>query len=154
MTRFAPALLAFALASCAQSSDARRSGQVRYEGRALAEWWQLRRDPDGAVEHEAQTAFRMLGPAAVPFLAEKAAGRDMGDVIGGSVALETLCPGALPAMEAARADYPSAALDAAIRRVKAAAAAGATRGYCTTNGDPVRPDATREAGRETGRETR
>ena len=139
MRRLAPALLVLALAACRRSPDAQQSGQVRYQGRSLAEWWQLRRDPDGDVERRATEAMRMLGPAAVPFLAEKAASHDLGDMLGGSVALQSMCPSAIPAMEAARSRYPSAALDAAMRRVRANAADLVRFGFCTSAGEPSRP---------------
>lgn len=140
MRRFAPALLVLALAACRRSPDAAQSAQARYQGRPLAEWWQLRRDPDGSVERRAGEAMRMLGPAAVPFLAEKAASHDLGDMIGGSTALDGMCPSAIPAMEAARGNYPSAALEAAIRRVRSSAAESVRLGRCNAAGDPVRPD--------------
>jgi hypothetical protein len=139
MHRLAPALVVLALAACRRSPDAQQSGQARYQGRPLAEWWQLRRDPDDAVEHRATEAMRMLGPAAVPFLAEKAASHDLGDMIGGSNALESLCPGAIPAMEAARSRYPSPALEGAIQRVRGRADELVQRGFCTAAGDPARP---------------
>lgn len=136
-----PALLALTLAACNASGDARRAGQVRYEGRTLEEWWQQRRDADDATAAQARTAMRMLGPAAVPFLADKAASHELGETIGGSVALEDQCPSALPAMEAARAKHPSPALDAAIQRVKARATDRTRAGLCAANGEPVRPEA-------------
>ena len=138
--RLAPALLALALAACDSSDDAARAGQLRYEGRTLEEWWRQRRDPNDAAVREAHTAIRMIGAAGVPFLAAKAAGRDPGETIGGGVALEELCPSALPAMEAARENHPSAALDAAIGIVKASAAARIRAGLCAANGDPARPE--------------
>lgn len=141
--RLAPALLAVVLAACGASNDARRAGQIRYEGRTLEEWWTRRRAVDDAAAAEARTAMRALGAAAVPFLADKAASHDLGDNIGGSVVLEDLCPSALPAMEAARAEYPSAALEAAIRRVRANAADPARSGLCAPSGEPVRPEARR-----------
>lgn len=99
----------------------------------------MRRDPDGAVEYEAQIAMRMIGGAAIPFLADKAASHDMGDMIGGSTTLEGMCTSAIPAMEAARARHPSAALDAAIRRVRTEAADRVRAGTCAANGDPRVP---------------
>lgn len=136
--RLALALLAVVLAACGGASDdARRAGQVRYEGRTLQEWWTRRRDANDASASEARSAIRRMGPAAVPFLADKAASRDLGDNIGGSVALEDLCPNALPAMKAARAGHPSAALEAAIRRVQANAADPARSGLCAPGGEPV-----------------
>ena len=138
--RLAPALLALTLAACTASGDAPRSGQVRHEGRTLEEWWLRRRDANDRTAGEARTAIRTIGPAAVPFLAEKAASRDLGEMIGGSVALEDLCPSALPAMEAARATHPSPALEAAIRRVRAGSADRTRAGLCTADGEPVRPE--------------
>lgn len=140
MMRLAPALFVVALAACHPSNDARRSGQTRYQGHTLAEWWASRRGPDAATEHEAQMAMHMLGAAAVPFLADKAASNDLGDMIGGSTALESLCTSAIPAMQAARAQYPSAALDAAIRRVQAEEAARVAEGTCAPNGEPTIPE--------------
>lgn len=142
--RLSPALLAFTLVVTAcrsPAADAQRSGQVRYDGRTLEEWWQLRRGADADDERQANVAMRMAGPAAVPFLAAKAASHDLGDMIGGSVALESLCTNAVPAMEAARSEYPSAALDAAIKRVKSSTStSNAVRfGTCTPGGEPVRP---------------
>lgn len=138
--------LVLATAACrSAAADAQRSGQARYGERTLEEWWQLRRDADPAVEADAQFAMHMLGPAAVPFLAAKAAGRDMADVIGSSVALESMCTNAIPAMEAARAEYPSAALDGAIRRVKASASEAVRDGVCTPRGEPTRPGPPRGA---------
>lgn len=139
MMRLAPALLVLALAACHKSADARQSGQVRYQGHTLAEWWTLRRDPDEAKEHDAQMAMHMIGAAAVPFLADKAASHDMAEMIGGSTALEGLCTSAIPAMEAARAEYPSPALDEAIRRVRREAADRVRFGLCTASGEPTRP---------------
>lgn len=137
--RFVPALLVLlAVAACDRSTDARRAGQLRYEDRTLEEWYRLRRDPNDETASEAHVAMRMLGGAGVPFLAAKAAGPDVGDVIGGSVALENQCPGSLPAMEAARAHSPSAALDVAIRRVRADSAGRIRSGLCTADGAPVR----------------
>jgi hypothetical protein len=138
--RLAPALLALAVAACGSSTDARRAGQLRYGEHTLEEWWTLRRDPSDVRVREAQAAIRMMGPAAVPFLADKAASRDLGDNLGGSVALEDLCPNALPAMEAARERYPSPALEVAIRRVRSEAQARTRAGICAANGDPVRPE--------------
>lgn len=138
--RLAPALLVIALAACHPSNDAQRSGQTRYEGHTLAEWWASRRGPDAATEHQAQVAMHMLGAAAVPFLADKAASNDLGDMIGGSMALESLCTSAIPAMRAARAHYPSAALDAAIRRVQADASVHVADGLCSATGDPTLPE--------------
>ena len=145
--RLVPAQFAVALAvvcaACGASSDARRDGQVAYDGRTLEEWWPRRRDADDATASQARTAIRMMGAAAVPFLANKAASHDLGDNIGGSVALEDLCPNALPAMEAARANHPSAALEAAIRRVRADAADRVRDGTCGASGAPVRPESRR-----------
>lgn len=142
--RLAPALLLLALTACRGSADnARQAGQVRYEEHTLAEWWLLRRDASDETAADARIAIRMLDAAAVPFLANKAASHDLGDNLGGGVALEDLCPSALPAMEAARADYPSPALEAAIRRVRAEAAARVRSGLCEQSGKPVRPDAQR-----------
>lgn len=140
--RFSPALLALplALSACrSAAADARRSGQVQYEGHTLAEWWDMRRGPDAETERQANLAIHMIGPAAVPFLAEKAASHELGEMIGGSSALERMCAGAVPAMEAARAEYPSPALDAAIKRVKASASNAVSVGACTASGDPARP---------------
>ena len=140
--RLSPALLALPLsiAACrSPAADAQRSGQVRYDGHTLEEWWQLRRGADAASEQQANVAMRMMGPAAVPFLAAKAASHELGDVTGGSVALQSMCTGAVPAMEAARSEYPSAALDAAITRVKASAPDAVRFRMCTASGEPVRP---------------
>ncbi|HEY0778348.1 MAG TPA: hypothetical protein VGD56_10330 [Gemmatirosa sp.] len=125
-----PLTFALVFVACDRSGDARQSGQVRYRGRTVEEWWQLRRDPDDMTVGEARVALRTVGPAAVPFLAEKAASHDLGDVIGGSVALEYLCPDALPAMRAARGRYPSAALDGAIRLVEGTASDTARSHRC------------------------
>ena len=141
--RPAPALLALVLVACHPSHDAQRSGQVPYEGHTLAEWWAQRHDVDATKEAESQVAIHMIGAPAVPFLAEKAASHDMDEMITGSVALESLCPSAIPAMRAARAQYPSAALDEAIRRVQADAASRVGRGLCGANGEPLRPESPR-----------
>ena len=141
--RAAFTLLVLLLGACGTpdaAADARRSGQARYEGRTLEEWWAQRRDPSDAAAGEARVAIRTIGPEAVPFLAAKAAGRDLGETIGGGSALEDLCPNALPAMEAARAKYPSAALDAAIRIVKSSTTDLTRADRCTPAGDPVRPE--------------
>lgn len=138
--RLPPALLLFVVAACGRSPDARRAGQLRYEGHTLDEWWLLRRDANDETAAEARVAIRMMGGAAVPFLADKAASHELGNNLGGSTALEDQCPGALPAMEAARADYPSPALEAAIRRVRAEAAARVRTGLCEASGKPVRPE--------------
>ncbi len=130
-----PLALAAALAACGARTNAREAGQTRYHGRTLEEWWQLRRSPDDETAAEASDAMRALGAAAVPFLAEKAASHDLGDVIGSSVALEAMCPNVIPAMEAARASQPSAALDGAIRRVRADTAVRAHSAACRDNGD-------------------
>lgn len=137
-----PALLlaASALAACRRAGDARTAAQARYEDHTLQEWWDLRRDPDDAVSRAARDAMRMLGPTAVPFLADKAASHELGEMIGGSSGLEGMCTSAIPAMEAARDRYPSAALDAAIRRVKADAADRVRFGFCTADGKPTRPE--------------
>lgn len=127
------------IAACSRGPDAASAAQLRYDGRTLADWWQLRRDPDDATSRQARMAMHVLGGAAVPFLASKAAGPDLGDVIGGTSVLETECPAALPAMRAARDRYPSAALDAAIRRVEAEWSARIQAGACGANGEPVRP---------------
>jgi hypothetical protein len=135
-------LLVLLLGACGTpdaAADARRSGQVRYEERTLEEWWARRRDPSDAASGEARVAIRNIGPEAVPFLAATAAGHDLGETIGGGTALEDLCPNALPAMEAARARYPSPALDAAIRIVKSGAGDLTPADRCTAGGDPVRP---------------
>ena len=138
--RLAPVLLVtLVLAACDRSADARRAAQLRYEGHTLDEWWQLRRDPNDETAGEAQTAMRMLGAGGVPFLAVKAAGPDLGDVIGASGALERMCPGTLPAMEAARGRHPSPALDIAIRRVRADSANRVHSAFCTPSGEPVAP---------------
>jgi hypothetical protein len=137
----APALLVtliLALAACDDpSADARRAGQLRHDGRTLDEWWRLRRDPSDETVAEARAAIRVLGARAVPYLAAKAAGPELGDVIGGGLALEDQCPGALPAMQAARARHPSPALDEAIRRVRADSANRVRAGRCTARGEPA-----------------
>ena len=132
------ALLALVLAACGTSNDARRAGEVRYEGRTLQEWWLLRRDPNDATSAQARRAIRAIGAAGVPFVAEKAASHELGDNIGAGVVLEDLCPDALPAMEAARETYPSPALEAAIRRVKSNAADPAHAALCAAGGDSAR----------------
>jgi hypothetical protein len=141
--RRAAALLTLALAACGAGADARRAGQVRHNGRTLEEWWQLRRDASDETAFEARTAIRAIGAAGVPYLAEKAASHQLGDNSGGSVALEDLCPSALPAMESARSTYPSPALDAAIRSVRAKAAAPADSGPCAPGGDSAAADSQR-----------
>ncbi|GJG85411.1 hypothetical protein tb265_05920 [Gemmatimonadetes bacterium T265] len=130
--------LVLALAACNATADARQAGQARYHGRSLEEWWQLRRDPDDAVSIEARAAMSKMGATAVPFLAEKAASHDLGDMIGGSGALESMCPSAIPAMEAARSRYPSPALDAAIRRIQRDTADAFRAHFCTAGGDSAR----------------
>lgn len=131
--------LALALTACSNASaDARQAGQTRYKGHSLDEWWALRRDPDDAVESEAQGAMHAMGAAAVPFLAEKAASHDLGDMIGGSTALESMCPNVIPAMQAARARYPSPALDAAIQRVQRDASNPYKARFCVAGGDSAR----------------
>lgn len=137
--RLAPALLA--LAACRSPDAASRSGQVRYEGHTLEEYWGHLRAASDARSGEAGRAIRMLGPAAVPFLAAKAASHTLEDNIAGSVSLENLCPNALPAMKAARDEYPSASLDAAIRRVEAEAADRVKAKICAPDGRPVLPEA-------------
>ena len=146
MMRRPPARLAtpFALAlvlvvtACHGSADARQAGQLRYNGRTLEEWWQLRRHPDRQTATEATVAMRRMGAAAVPFLAAKAADNDLGDVIGGSTTLERMCASALPAMQEARSRYPSVALDQAIRRVQAGASDPAQVRRCATDADSAR----------------
>lgn len=136
--RLAPVLLVtLALAACDRSADVRRAAQLRYEGHTLDEWWQLRRDPNDETAAEAQTAMRMLGAGGVPFLAVKAASPDLGDVIGASTVLESMCPGTLPAMEAARGRHPSRALGIAIRRVRADSANRVHSALCSPRGEPV-----------------
>ena len=147
MTRSVPALLALsltlALVACNRTPDAQQSGQTRYHGRTLAEWWQLRRDPDDAVEVQANTAMHALGAAAVPFLAEKAASHDLGDMIGGSTTLESMCQNVIPAMEAARSRYPSPALDAAIVRVRRDGTDPKRYPLCVARPDSARRDSAR-----------
>lgn len=139
--RLVPALLVttLVLVACDRSADARRAAQLRYDGHTLEEWWQLRRDPNDETAAEAQTAMRMLGAEGVPFLAIKAASADLGDVIGASTVLENMCPGALPAMEAARGRHPSPALDIAIRRVRADSTNRVHSALCAPSGAPVAP---------------
>jgi hypothetical protein len=131
-----PVALALGAVACRAPDDARRSGQVRYEGRTLEEWWRLRRDANDEIAQDARTAIRRMGGAAVPFLAAKAAAATLGDNIGGSVALEDLCPAALPALEAARAARPSPALEVAIRSVRADSARRAATADCAAAGAP------------------
>ncbi len=129
------------LAACGGPSDAERAAKLTYDGRTLEEWWQVRRGADAGLEREAGLAMRVLGAGAVPFLAEKATSHDLGDMIGGSTGLEGMCPNALPAMEAARKRHPSAALEAAIRRVRGEAPTYVRFGLCTAAGEPVQPNA-------------
>lgn len=137
MRRATPLLALLALAACDRNADVQRSAQLRYKEHTLAEWWVLRRDPNDETTRDAATAMRMLGPAAIPFLAVKAAGPDLGDVIGGGTALEAQCPGSLAAMEDARRHHASNALDAAIRRVRADSAARVHSDLCDASGAPT-----------------
>ena len=139
--RFTPALLAFVLAACHRSNDAQRSGQVRYEGHTLAEWWAQRHNVDATAEADFHLAMHMIGGPAVPFLAEKAMSHDMDDMIQGSTALESMCPSALPALRAERERNPSASpvLDAAIRRIQFQSATRVGLKLCAPNGDPLPP---------------
>jgi hypothetical protein len=138
VARLFPALAL--LAACGGASDVERSAQATHDGRTLAQWWELRRAGDERTAEDARAAIRMLGPAAVPFLADKAASANMPNTVGGGAALEDLCPNAVPAMEAARARRASPALDAAIRRVRADSARRVAEGACAPDGTPARPE--------------
>ena len=135
--RLAPALLALIVAACGTADTAQQAAQARHDGRTLDEWWSRRRDPNDASAVEARAAIRAMGPTAVPFLAAKAASRDLGDNIGGSSLLEDLCPNALRAMEESREAYPSPALEAAIRLVRGDSARRIRTGACTADGPPT-----------------